>query len=35
VAPGGYCDSSKGYYPHVKERPTGWQPVPPVPPPVK
>jgi hypothetical protein len=30
-----YCDSSKGYYPHVKECPTGWQRVPPVLPPAK
>jgi hypothetical protein len=30
-----YCDRSKGYYPHVKECPTGWQRVPPVPPPAK
>ena len=29
-----YCDSSRGYYPHVKECPTGWQRVAPVPPPV-
>jgi hypothetical protein len=31
-----YCDGSKGYYPHVKECPTGWQRVAPVlPPPTK
>jgi hypothetical protein len=30
-----YRDSSKGYYPHVKEYPTGWKRVPPVPPPAK
>jgi hypothetical protein len=27
-----YCGSSKGYYPHVKACPTGWQRVPPTPP---
>jgi len=30
-----YCGSSRGYYPHVRECPTGWQRVPPVPPPAK
>ena len=30
-----YCDASTGYYPHVRECPTGWQRVPPVPPPAK
>jgi hypothetical protein len=30
-----YCGSSQGYYPHVKQCPTGWQRVPPVPPPAK
>jgi hypothetical protein len=28
-----YCDSSKSYYPYVKECPSGWQRVPPAPPP--
>lgn len=28
-----YCDASRGYYPYVKECPTGWQRVPTVPPP--
>jgi hypothetical protein len=27
-----YCDASKGYYPYVKECPSGWQRVPPAPP---
>jgi hypothetical protein len=27
-----YCDPSKGYYPYVKECPSGWQRVPPAPP---
>jgi len=26
-----YCDASKGYYPYVKECPSGWQRVPPAP----
>ena len=26
-----YCDSSRGYYPYVKECPSGWQRVPPAP----
>jgi hypothetical protein len=26
-----YCDQSKGYYPYVRECPTGWQRVPPTP----
>ncbi len=30
-----YCDASKGYYPYVKECPSGWQRVPPAPPPAK
>jgi hypothetical protein len=30
-----YCDASKGYYPYVKECPSGWQRVPPTPPPGK
>src|SRR5262245_20759609 len=28
-----YCDASRGYYPYVKECPSGWQRVPAVPPP--
>jgi hypothetical protein len=28
-----YCEQSRGYYPYVKTCPTGWQKVPPVPPP--
>ena len=28
-----YCEASKGYYPYVKECPSGWQRVPPTPPP--
>jgi hypothetical protein len=27
-----YCDTAKGYYPYVKECPSGWQRVPPAPP---
>jgi hypothetical protein len=27
-----YCDAARGYYPYVKECPTGWQRVPPAPP---
>jgi hypothetical protein len=27
-----YCDQSRGYYPYVRECPTGWQRVPPTPP---
>ena len=27
-----YCDTTKGYYPYVKECPAGWQRVPPTPP---
>jgi len=27
-----YCDASRGYYPYVKECPSGWQRVPPTPP---
>jgi hypothetical protein len=27
-----YCETAKGYYPYVKECPTGWQRVPPTPP---
>jgi hypothetical protein len=30
-----YCESSRGYYPYVKECPGGWQRVPPAPPPAK
>lgn len=30
-----YCDQSRGYYPYVRECPTGWQRVPPAPPPAK
>jgi hypothetical protein len=30
-----YCDTSRGYYPYVKECPSGWQRVPPAPPPAK
>jgi hypothetical protein len=26
-----YCDASRGYYPYVKECPSGWQRVPPAP----
>jgi hypothetical protein len=26
-----YCDATKGYYPYVKECPSGWQRVPPTP----
>lgn len=26
-----YCESSRGYYPYVKECPTGWERVPPAP----
>jgi hypothetical protein len=26
-----YCDTSRGYYPYVKECPSGWQRVPPAP----
>jgi hypothetical protein len=27
-----YCDAEKGYYPHVKTCPAGWQRMPPTPP---
>jgi hypothetical protein len=27
-----YCESAKGYYPYVRECPSGWQPVAPQPP---
>jgi hypothetical protein len=30
-----YCDISRGYYPYVKECPSGWQRVPPAPPPAR
>ena len=30
-----YCGSSQGYYPHVRECPSGWQRVQPVPPPAR
>lgn len=30
-----YCDASKGYYPYVKECPSGWERVPPAPPSAK
>jgi hypothetical protein len=30
-----YCDTARGYYPYVKECPSGWQRVPPAPPPAK
>lgn len=30
-----YCDKSRGYYPYVRECPTGWERVPPSPPPAK
>jgi len=30
-----YCDASRGYYPYVKECPSGWQRVPPAPPPAR
>ena len=30
-----YCDDAKGYYPYVKECPSGWQRVSPTPPPAK
>jgi hypothetical protein len=30
-----YCEGSKGYYPYVKECPSGWQRVPPAPPSAK
>ena len=28
-----YCETSRGYYPYVKECPSGWKAVPPAPPP--
>ncbi len=30
-----YCETSRGYYPYVKECPAGWQRVPPAPPTAK
>jgi hypothetical protein len=30
-----YCDTSRGYYPYVKTCPSGWQRVPPAPPPAQ
>lgn len=30
-----YCEPSRGYYPYVKECPSGWQRVPPAPAPAK
>jgi hypothetical protein len=30
-----YCESSRGYYPYVKECPGGWKAVPPAPPPAQ
>jgi hypothetical protein len=30
-----YCETSRGYYPYVKDCPTGWKAVPPAPPPAK
>jgi hypothetical protein len=30
-----YCETSRGYYPYVKECPSGWKAVPPAPPPAK
>ena len=30
-----YCETSRGYYPYVKECPAGWQRVPPAPAPAK
>jgi hypothetical protein len=30
-----YCESSRGYYPYVKECPGGWKAVPPAPPPTQ
>ena len=30
-----YCETARGYYPYVKECPSGWQRVPPAPPPAK
>ena len=30
-----YCETSRGYYPYVKECPGGWKAVPPAPPPAQ
>jgi hypothetical protein len=30
-----YCEASRGYYPYVKECPSGWKAVPPAPPPAQ
>lgn len=30
-----YCDTARGYYPYVRECPSGWQRVPPAPPPAR
>jgi hypothetical protein len=30
-----YCETSRGYYPYVKECPGGWRAVPPAPPPAQ
>lgn len=30
-----YCEVSRGYYPYVKECPSGWKAVPPAPPPAQ
>jgi len=30
-----YCETSRGYYPYVKECPGGWKAVPPAPPPAR
>jgi hypothetical protein len=30
-----YCEQTRGYYPYVKECPTGWTRVPPAPPPAQ
>ena len=30
-----YCETSRGYYPYVRECPSGWKAVPPAPPPAQ
>jgi hypothetical protein len=30
-----YCETSRGYYPYVKDCPSGWKAVPPAPPPAQ
>ena len=30
-----YCETTRGYYPYVKECPSGWKAVPPAPPPAQ